>query len=413
MYLTTVEEHMLQGKFGSAVQKSMQILVALGEIYDAEKMIPVSNVHMPGSSVVVAGDAGLSFVEKTAETNVPFKTYTTLNTAAIDFERWKQLGIPEAVASKQKRLTNAYLRMGAVDCHTCTPYLVGNIPRMGEHVAWGESSAIAFLNSVIGARTNREGGPSALASALTGRTPFYGLHKDENRRGKKRINVTAELRDITDYGTLGYFVGSICGTEIPVFVGMPQNPTLDQLKMLGAALASSGGVALYHIVGVTPEAKTEANAFQGEPSETLQFGPTELDKTRDKLSKATDDNVDIVCLGCPHASILEIREIAEYFNAQKVHHDIKMWICTSQPVKAMADRLGYTRIIEKAGGVVACDTCPVLAPTKEIVKILGYKTIVTNSAKLAHYATGQCNLLPHYGDAKTCLSTAVNGRWKR
>lgn len=413
MYLTEEEEKMLKGEFGLAVQKAMQILVALGDIYDAERMVPVSNVHMPGSSVVVAGDAGLRFVEEIASTSALFKTYTTLNPAAVDLKGWEAMGIPRNFFEKQLRLTRAYERMGAVSCHTCTPYLIGNLPRNGEHIAWGESSAIAFSNSIIGSRTNREGGPSALASALTGRTPLYGLHLDENRRGRLLIKVDTDLKDVTDYGALGYFVGKVCGGENPVFVNKVRNPSIDQLKMLGAALASSGSVALYHIVGITPEARTEADAFQGEkPSEKVYFGHEELERAKEELSKEPSDQVDIVCIGCPHSSLNEISEVAELLRGRKVDSDVKLWVCTSLSVKSLADRMGYTEVIERAGGVIVCDTCPVLAPTKELVKLYGYRTIATNSAKLAHYAPGQCNLMPHYGDTKACIKAAVDGVWR-
>jgi len=413
MYLTAEEERMLKGEHGLAIQQAMKILVALGDIYDAERMISINNVHMPGSSVVVAGDAGLRFVKKMAERGVKFKTFTTLNPAAIDFERWKVAGIPEETVHKQLMLTEAYRHLSAICCHTCIPYLVGNLPRIGEHISWGESSAITFSNSVLGARTNREGGPSALASALTGRTPLYGFHLSENRRGRIRVKVNIKLRDVTDYGTLGYFVGELSREKSPVFIGIPSGVTLEELKMLGAALASSGAVALYHVVGVTPEARTEDEAFQGEkPLDTLSFGENELAETREKLSKASEDKVDFVCIGCPHASISEIKEVAEILAGQKINSDVKLWICTARQVKSMADRMGYTSVIEKTGGIIVCDTCPVLAPTKEIVEKHGYKTIATNSAKLAHYAPGQCNLLPLYGDVKTCLKAAINGRWE-
>lgn len=404
---------MLKGEYGPAVQKAMEVLVAIGDIYDAEKLIPVYSVHMPGSSVVVAGDAGLLFVEEMAEKGAVFKTYTTLNPAAIDLKRWKTMKLPEEVALKQFRLTKAYGRMGAFCTHTCTPYLVGNVPRIGENVCWGESSAIAFVNSVLGAKTNREGGPSALASAITGKTPLYGLHLKENRRGKILVKVNVKLNGVIDYGALGYFVGKICGGENPVFKGILQDVQLDELKMLGAALASSGSVALFHIVGITPEAKTEAEAFQCEkPVETLNFGDAELKEAKEALSKATESHVDIVCIGCPHASIREIKEIADFLSSKKVHSDVTLWICTSLSVKSMADRIGYTKIIEKAGGLIVCDTCPVLSPTKELTKKYGYKTIATNSAKLAHYAPGQCNLLPFYGDIEACLKSAIKGKWE-
>jgi predicted aconitase len=411
MHLTNEEEEMLRGENGHAMQKSMEILVAIGDIYGAEQMIPVENVHMPGSSVVVAGDAGSDFVREMADTNVKFKVRTTLNPAAIDFERWEKLGIPGHYAEKQKKLSASYEKMGAILCHTCTPYLTGNLPRFKEHVAWGESSAISFVNSILGARTNREGGPSALASAIAGRTPLYGLHLNENRKGKLHVKVSTELTTVTDFGALGYYVGKISKGENTVFTGISRNVSIDTLKMLGAALASSGSVALYHIVGITPEAPTLEKAFLGnKPDESLEFGPAELKQAHEQLSGTPSNRVDVVCIGCPHCSIFEIRDVAQRLSSQKVHANVRLWICAASQVKSLSDRMGYTKIIEAAGGLFMCDTCPVLAPTREMSKIYDLKTIATNSAKLANYAVGQCNLQPYYGEMDRCISAAVTGR---
>jgi len=413
MFLTDEEEKMLRGDQGPEVQRMMEILVTLGDAFDAERLIPVANVHMPGSSVLVTGDAGLHFVEEISRKEVRFRTYTTLNPAAVDLAHWKSHGVPDKIAKDQLMLTDAYRRMGAICSHTCTPYLVGNIPRIGENIAWGESSAIVFANSVLGARTNREGGPSALASAITGRTPLYGFHLDENRFAKYRVAVNSALRDITDYGALGYYVGRIVGEQTPAFVGIPSDVTLDQLKMLGAALASSGAVALFHIIGVTPEASTEDIAFGGEPpSEIINFGQEELKGAKESLSKATDEIVDVVCIGCPHASINEIRQIAELLSGRKVSSKLELWICSSISVGSLAERMGYANIIERAGGTIIYDTCPVLGPTQEIVKIRGYKCMATNSAKLAHYCVGRCGLLPRYGSIENCIEAAVSGSWE-
>jgi len=412
MYLTKEEEEMLKGSMGYAVEKSMEILVTLGEIYGAENMVPVSNVHMPGSSVVVAGDAGSAFVEEIASTGVKFKTYTTLNPAAVDFERWVEIGIPSEYFQKQKKLSLAYHSMGGILCHTCTPYLTGNLPRSGEHVSWGESSAVSFVNSVLGARTNREGGPSALASAITGRTPMYGLHLGENRKGKLLVRVSTRLGTVTDYGSLGYYVGTICGGNNPVFTGIPTDVSSDQLKMLGAALASSGSVALYHVERVTPEARSLDEAFKGEkPSEILDFGEEELRGASEDLSKAKICEVDVVCIGCPHNSIYEIRSIAELLRSRKIRSDVRFWICAASSVKSLSDRMGYTEIVEGAGGTFMCDTCPVLAPVKEISRRDNLNILATNSAKLAHYGIGQCNLHPHYGELERCVLAATTGRW--
>lgn len=412
MYLTDQEKKMLQGEYGAPVQKAMEILVHLGDFYGAEKMIAVRNVHMPGSSAIVAGKAGIRFVELMGNEGGLFCTLTTLNTAAVDLLDWRDLGFPEQYYHDQARLTRAYKKMGGVGCHTCIPYLSGNLPRFGEHIAWGESSAIAFVNSVVGARTNREGGPSALAAALTGRVPLYGYHLDENRAGQVRINVTAKLKGAFDYGTLGYYVGKQCQELIPVFTGLPSNITIDELKMLSAALASSGSVALFHVVGITPEAPTLEAAFRGKAAlMEIEFGRTEYESTIAQLNKSRTNRVDLVVIGCPHASIDEIKLIAENLYENKTNSAVDFWITTAIGNKEIASRNGYLEIIEKAGARLVCDTCPILGPTAAMIGTKGYNAIATNSAKLAHYIPGQWDIGSHYGSFEQCIKAAITGVW--
>jgi predicted aconitase len=399
LYLTDEEKRMLDGAYGTIARKSLKILVTLGEIYGAERMIPIKNVHSPGVSYRVAGDAGLSFV-KDAALEGCCRVPTTLNTIGIDSERWDELGFPREFSLKQLELLDAYRKMGCLSTYTCTPYLVGNIPLFGEHVSWGESSAIVFVNSVIGARTNREGGPSALAAALTGRVPAYGLHLPENRRGKFLFQVETELQTDRDFAVLGYFAGRIAGTEVPVFRGINTYPTIDNLKALGAALASSGAVALYHIVGVTPEAPTQ-EAVIGDV-EAIRFGPREYQAVLEKFT--VEGEVDFVVTGCPHCSIIEMERIAQLLAGKKIKADC--WVCTSRQVKALSDKMGFSEMIEASGARIVCDTCPVLAPTSS----KGYKTLVTNSAKLAHYAPGLWNLKTGLLQIEDCVNAAINGR---
>ena len=413
MQLTKEEEQMLAGKRGWPVQKSMEILVQLGEIYGAEKMIKVSNVHMPGSSVVVAGEAGTKFVEKMASSGGKFCALTTLNPGAVNFDAWEETGYSEKTYKLQKRLTDAYSAMGAVPCHTCTPYLIGNCPRRGEHIAWGESSAIAFANSVLGAYTNREGGPSALAAALTGRVPEYGYHLQENRYGHIHVAVTTALHSVDDFGGLGYWVGTIAGSKVPVFTGIEQIGA-DEIKGLGAALASSGAVALFHVVGITPEAPTLEAAFGGrKPEQELEFGANELREAKRRLNKQDGQPVSLVCIGCPHASITEIAQIAQGLAGKKLKPGVELWITTALPMRALAERCGYAKIIEEAGGRFVIDTCPILSPMAEVAKKKGYSAMATNSAKLAHYAPGQWALPTYYGSLQTCLNAAISGAFNQ
>lgn len=280
-------------------------------------------------------------------------------------------------------------------------------------MAWGESSAVVFANSVCGARTNREGGPSGLASALTGRTPEYGFHLKENRYGNFLIKVEATLRDMTDYGTLGYFAGKIAGQDTPVFTGMPATPTLEDLKALSAALAASGAVSMFHAVGITPEAPTVEEAFGGrEPAKVIVFGEAEKKQAENALNKEPSDYVDWILVGCPNASVQEMREVAEALEGKKVHKDVALWVTTSGSMYAMAERMGYIDTIKNAGGVVVRETCPFLARSRVIAPNKGYKTLTTNSAKMAFYAPGQFGLPAHYGNLQRVMQAAINGVWR-
>ena len=377
MYLTKEEEKILKGEEGEVVEKLFRLLVRLGDIYGADKMIPVGSVQVAGVSYKSIGDPGTEFLEDMASKGAKVKVLTYLNPAGMDLENWERLGFPKDFAKKQLRIMNAFKSMGIVVTSTCTPYLAGNLPRFREHIAWSESSAVSFSNSVIGARTNREGGPSALAAAICGRTPNYGLHLWEKRQPTIKINVDAELEFNSDFGALGYYVGKQVKNKIPYFTGI-NNANTDQLKGLGAAMAASGAVALYHVEGLTPEADlVEKNGL-----ESIEVRKKELDETYEKLNSGK--NPDVVILGCPHASLREISTLADKLKGKHLKKPI--WICTSRMMKEAADRMGFTKVIEKAGGHIVADTCMVVSPIEQ----MGYKTTGVNSGKAANYLPGFC-----------------------
>src|SRR6056297_875243 len=252
MYLTKEEEAMLDGEAGEVKERLFRLLARLGDIYGAEKMIPVGSVQVAGVSYKSIGEPGTAFLEDMASKDAKAQVLTFLNPAGMDLEDYEELGFPKDFAKNQLRIINAFKQMGIVITSTCTPYLAGNLPRFREHIAWSESSAVSFSNSVIGARTNREGGPSALAASICGRTPEYGLHLWKNRQPTIEVHVDAELSYTSDYGALGYLVGKKVKNKIPFFTGIT-NANTDHLKSLGAAMAASGAVALYHIENLTPE----------------------------------------------------------------------------------------------------------------------------------------------------------------
>ena len=377
MYLTKEEEKILQGEQGEVVERMFRLIVQLGDIYGADKMIPVGSVQVAGVSYKSIADPGTEYLEDLAAKGAKVKVLTFLNPAGMDLENWEKLKFPKDFANNQLRIMNAFKSMGIVITATCTPYLAGNLPRFREHIAWSESSAISFSKSVIGARTNREGGPSALAAAICGKTPNYGFHLWENRQPTIKIKVDTDLIFDADFGALGYFVGKQIKNKIPYFVGIKNGDT-DQLKALGAAMAASGAVALYHVEGLTPE----ADLVKKDNLETITITKKDVNEAYMKLN--TGKEPDIVILGCPHASLREISSVAEKLKGKHLKKPI--WVCTSRMMKEAADRMGFTEIIDKAGGHIVADTCMVVSPIED----MGYKTTGVNSGKAANYLPGFC-----------------------
>lgn len=397
MKLTHEEQEMLEGREGPLVQKCMKVLVTLGEIYGAEKMVEVKNVHAPGVSYRVAGDAGLGYVKDASEQG-RFRVPMTLNTTGIDCFDTETLLFDREFIKGQLQLNEAYEKMGAVPTYTCTPYVVGGCPSFGEHVAWGESSAIIYVNSVIGARTNREGGPTALAAAVCGRVPAYGFHLDENRKATHLIEVDYDLKTNRDFAVMGYYVGKKVGTKVPCFVGIKQAPTTEQYKALGAALASSGGIALYHVEGFTPEAPTRDKILK-DNYEVVHFDSAEYQEVEEffKLKEPAD----LVVIGCPHCTINEVIEVADALRDKKIK--VETWICLSHQVYELAERMGLTKVIEAAGATFVRDTCPILCPTSP----KGFKGVATNSGKLAHYIRGLWNMDSELVQLEDCMKVAL------
>lgn len=375
MLLTLEEKEILNGEQGQATQKAMQILVALGEIYGAKRMIPVSSVQIAGVSYDSLGEAGLQYLSDMAEWGGKVRVLTTLNPAGMDIENWHALGIHTDFAEQQMRVLEAFSRMGVTTTCTCTPYLAGNLPRHGEHLAWSESSAVCYANSIIGACTNREGGPSALAAALTGSTPEYGLHLPEKRVPTITFQIDARMVESSDFGALGKVIGENieASKAIPYILGV-QSATLENLKSFCASLATYGGAALFHMPGITPE----TDLFTP-PVEQITITQADLETAIHSLNDAVNAEVDFVSLGCPHLSLDEIARVARLLEGRQVNKEF--WITTARPTKQIADRMGYTRIIEEAGAKFAADTCCVVAPIRG-----RFTALATDSAKACYYA---------------------------
>jgi predicted aconitase len=396
MKLTLEEQEMLNGKHGKAAKKSMEILTTLGEIFGAECMVDVFGVQIAGVSYANLGEAGLDFLSEMAEDG-KVRVLTTLNPAGMDRENWQALGIDEEFARNQNRVIDAFAKMGVITTCSCTPYLIGNLPHYGQHIAWAESSAVCYSNSVIGARTNREGGPSALASAITGKTPEYGYHLDKNRHGQVLFEVKAPVKGTDEFGVLGKIIGDKLvelGKKTPFITGIPF-ATVEELKSFCASVATYGGTALFHMEGITPEYDRYPK-----PSDIVyEINKENLEKTRSELIDE-DMETDFVSIGCPHASIHEISKIAGLLMGKKVKKEF--WITTARPTKKIADEAGYSKIIEDAGAKFAADTCCVVAPIKG-----RFKGIVVDSAKACYYGRSKNKFKVRIGSIEECVEEAT------
>jgi predicted aconitase len=391
---------MLAGEAGPGVAKAMEIVVALGRIYGAARLTPVSSVQVSGVSYKNLGDAGLAFLETWAAQGSRVRVPTTLNPAGMDLANWRDLGFSEEFAQCQQAVIAAYIRLGITQTCTCTPYLVGHAPARGQHIAWAESSAVSYANSVLGARTNREGGPSALAAAITGRTACFGLHLDENRQATVVVDIRCPIRSESDLGALGFMVGQLTENRVPYLRFHDWRARDLELNTLGAAMAASGAVALYHIEGVTPEARSGKVVRSGVETylvDDLSPGLEALD--------GTCEEIDLVSLGCPHASLGEMRQIADRLDGRQL--DTTLWVTTARATRKAAEAEGAVSRIEAAGGVVVADTCMVVAPVEE----LGFRSMATNSAKMAFYSPSHSGLQVRFGPLEQCLDAAVTGKW--
>jgi predicted aconitase len=400
--LSSEEHALLAGDLGPGVQKAMEIVVALGRIYGARRLVEVGSAQVAGVSYRNLGEAGLEFLSQWADQGVRVRVPTTLNPAGMDLRAWRELGFSQDFASRQLAVIEAFERFGVRTTCTCTPYLVGNVPRLGEHVAWAESSAVSYANSVLGARTNREGGPSALAAAITGRTAAYGLHLDENRRATLRVDVRCLVHSHSDFGALGHLVGKAAQNRVPYFVGLEvrAGSPCPYLKALGAAMAASGAVALYHVAGVTPEA--DRPHILAPDCETLI-----VDDLRPAYAALNSDarKIDLAWFGCPHAGLEEIAEIVRLLGGRRI--EAALWITMAREVWEQAEAQGLVAAIESSGGCVVADMCAVVAPMQE----LGFRTVATPSAKGATYLPSHAGLLVCYGTIEQCVEAAVSGVW--
>ena len=407
--LTQEDRAMLRGDRGPADKMAMSIIVRMAEVQGARELLSIEGAHI--DSALYMGDATLEFAERLASLGARVVVPTTLNVSGVDEHGWREWAVPPDWAEKARRQMVAYQQMGCLPTWTCAPYQTAFRPRFGQQIAWGESNAIVFANSVIGARTERYPDLMDICAAITGRVPAVGLHLAENRAGQlllRLVEVPRELQaDDTFYPVLGHLMGRVAGERVPVVEGLEVRPSEDQLKALGAAAASSGTVGLYHLVGVTPEAPTLEAAFQGrEPQEVVEVDLARLRQAWEELSTHRGEKLDMVVLGSPHFSLPEFARLAPLLQGKRRHPQVQFLVTTSRAVAALAEKAGFLQALRDFGGKVTVDTCilttPMLPP--EI------KVLMTSSAKYAYYAPGLLNTQVVFGGLEDCVRSAVEGR---
>ncbi len=397
MKLTDEERSWLAGEGGVALRRAMEIIVALGRIYGAERLIPVESVQISGVSYRNLGEAGLNFLRRWVAEGAEVRVPTLLNPTAMDMGAWSEQGFDPTFARRQEEIVALFAQMGVgygSPIPTCTPYHIGHRPAAGAHLAWAESSAVSFANSVLGARTNREGGPGAIAAALTGRVAGYGLHLEENRGPTVTVEVEEQPRTVSDFSALGALVGDEVKKGVPYFINLEVGEPLREakLKALGAAMAATGAIALYHIRGVTPEAEL----FEP-PSERVRLGLV----SKGYVFLTDTREVDLVWIGCPHASVEEIGEVAAMVRGKRLRRPL--WVTCARRVRGEAIEAGYAATIEAAGGKLYVDACLAIAPLHE----LGIHSVATSSAKGAFYLRNLAGVGVYFGTLNECIQLAL------
>ncbi len=421
MRLTDAEKRTLDGVEGPVQAKALDHVVQLGDAFGAERLVDVSYVHYPAEMAIYRGS--VEEVAEYAETGARVAVPTTTSTLACDLDRWRDAGCPAKLAALQARVVDAHRKMGVLGTYTCTPQLLGFAPVKGANIVSVESSAIVYFNSVLGARTNR-GGFLTRYSAVTGKYPLMGYLRPENRRGTHLVRLRlspADLPTDTDFSALGFVAGRVAGSEVPVFDGLPP-PGPTGLLALGAALATTGSVTLFHAPPWTAEAPSVEAAFAGAaPKREVEVSRRDLDAVYDELTTVrAGEAVDFVTLGCPHLTLDGISGIAEFFRSTgaRVAPGVRLWVCTNRMTRAAAAWEGAVAAIEGAGGLVVADSCPVeshmrISTCREHgLSVPQVGAMVTDSAKMARYVGDLIGCRTALAPRARCLAAAVSGRFE-
>lgn len=407
--LTAAERSTAAGENGEGAAMAMRIVIEAAQLLGAPRLIPVASAHIDGA--LYHGDSGTLFAERLVQGNAKVTIRSTLNVGALDLTGCSRVRLEEPQRSMARRMMQAYLKLGCEPSWTCAPYQGGHRPAFGTDVAWGESNAVVFCNSVLGARTNRYGDFLDIACAIAGRAPDYGLHRPENRKAALIFDVgklpASFLTSDVAWPILGSLYGRTVGSAIGVVAGIKAHPGDDALKAFGAAAASSGAVGLFHIAGVTPEAPDMEAALGGmEPLETVQVTPDMVADARRRLSTAVDaSHIDAVAIGSPHLSITEFETLQRLLAGRQLK--VPIYACTGRHALAELDRTGSRTALEGLGVTIVADTCVVVTP---IMPELKAGVLMTNSGKFAHYAPGNTGYAVLYGSLADCVESAVAGK---
>jgi predicted aconitase len=409
--LSEAENELLGGARGDIVAEALRGQIEVGDFLGAERFVPVGNVHMMGD-IEVMGEGGLEYLRRVATSGARCAVNTTTNARCFDFEHAERLGQDPENVARERDLISCLRKIGVMTTDTCINYQAVYQPHLGEHIAWGDTGTVIYANSVLGARSNFESGPAALAASLTGRTPAYGFHLDENRGGNILVEVEATLESLSDWGALGRIVGERHQdyTAVPVFSGIDQSPTADELKHLGASLASHGSMGMYHVVGVTPEARTEEDAFKGkEPQSNVTVTDEDLENLYAGY-EIGDGHANLIVFSAPQLSLYELKTLSELLAGKKVSEGTSLIVTTNRAYKAAGEALGYLRNIERAGGMVLEGVCfYILDGVARMRTENGWDNLVTNSAKLTNIIKAH-KYNPILRPTEECVRIALTGR---
>lgn len=409
--LSDEEMAMLDGAAGPAVQWAISMQVDVARFFGAESLVPVSGAHMMGDMEVM-GEPGLELLRQLTKDGARFRVPMTTNARCVDFDAAERLLQDPEMVGRERELIGLLRGIGAVQTDTCINYQTIYQPHFGEHVAWGDTGTVIYANSVLGSRSNFESGPAAVAAGLTGRTPRYGYHLPEQRRGTVLVEVTTKLDDLAEWGALGAAVGRRCNDywQAPVIDGIPsQDATADRLKHLGASLASYGSLAMFHMVGVTPEAPSRKAALHGHaPREVIRVDEAAIEEVFASYPRDRDE-IDLVVLTGPQLSLMELKLVAELLDGRSVSASTRLIITTNRQNEAAARALGYVDTIEKAGGLILVGVCFYLMGAGDMRERFGWRNVLTNSAKLANIIGGY-RYHPIFRRTRACIDAAVAGR---